>query len=60
LEAEAKLDKQIKYADSKKIPYVAILGPEEAENSEITVKELASGKQQKLKQADTIKLLKKD
>lgn len=35
-----RLDKQIKYADKKGIPYVAIIGPEEAKNKTVTVKNL--------------------
>jgi len=45
LDPKAKLDKQIKYADRKGIPYVLILGPEEAKNDTVTVKDLRSGKQ---------------
>lgn len=40
-----KLAKQFKYADRKKIPFVAIIGPEEKENNEVTVKSMQSGKQ---------------
>lgn len=39
------LSKQIKYADRKKIPYVLILGDEEAEKGIFTVKNLATGEQ---------------
>lgn len=44
-EAEDKLDKQIKYADKKGIPYVLILGPEEVEKKMITLKSLRTGRQ---------------
>ena len=40
------LDKQLKYADIKKIPYVVILGPEEAEKNEVTLKSLQTRTQQ--------------
>lgn len=35
-----KLDKQLKYADKKGIPYVAILGPEEVKKNTVTVKNM--------------------
>jgi len=35
-----RLDKQIKYADKKGIPYVAIIGPDEAKNNKVTLKNL--------------------
>lgn len=41
-----KLDKQLKYADKKGIPYVVILGPEEAENGTATVKDMRKQSQQ--------------
>ncbi len=46
LEADTKLEKQIKYADKKSIPYVIILGEEELRNNTISIKDLVSGKQQ--------------
>ena len=45
LNPTAKLDKQLKYADRKGIPFVAILGPEEVKNDTVTVKDLRTGKQ---------------
>jgi len=42
----AKLDKQLKYASKKAIPYVAILGPEEIEKNVVTLKNMQSGEQQ--------------
>ncbi len=44
----AKLDKQLKYADRKEIPYVIILGPEEVKNKTVTLKNLKTGKQKTL------------
>jgi len=41
-----KIGKQIKYADSLKIPYVAILGSDEVNAGTVTVKDLA-GKTQR-------------
>ena len=48
-DAESKLDKQLKYADQKGIPYVIIIGPDEAKNNTLTLKDLnppAGGKTQ--------------
>lgn len=40
-----KLDKQLKYANRRDIPYVVIVGPEEAKNGQVTLKDLQSGEQ---------------
>lgn len=48
LDSESKLDKQLKYADQKGIPWVAIIGPEEAENNTITLKNLKEKSQETL------------
>lgn len=48
LDPESKLDKQFKYADKKGIPYVVIIGPEEAEKGLLVLKDLKSGSQEKL------------
>lgn len=45
---KAKLDKQLKYASRKGIPYVAILGPDEVEKNMVTLKNMESGEQQSL------------
>lgn len=41
----AKLDKQLKYAAKKGIPYVAIIGPEEASNNTYKLKNMSTGEQ---------------
>ena len=46
--ATKKLDKQIKYADKKGIPYVLIIGPDEAKNNNVTLKNLESKTQETL------------
>src|SRR3954468_5814682 len=46
-----KIGKQIKYADSRKIPYVAILGSDEITAGTVTVKDLAGKTQQTYEQA---------
>jgi histidyl-tRNA synthetase len=47
-----KIGKQIKYADSRGIPYVAILGGDEIEKGTLTVKNLGAQTQQVYTQAD--------
>ncbi len=42
---EAKLDKQLKYADKKGIPFVAIIGEDEVKAQSITLKNMATGEQ---------------
>jgi len=53
----AKLDKQLKYADKKSIPYVVILGPDEVKNETVTLKNLKTGKQETISQSKTIRKL---
>lgn len=52
-----KLDKQLKYADKKGIPYVVIIGPDEEEMGKITVKHMASKKQETITVEELIKKL---
>ena len=52
-----KLDKQLKYADKKGIPYVVIIGPEEAEKKVVKLKDMKSGDQQSLTIKEVIKTL---
>lgn len=49
LEPETKLDKQLKYADLKGIPYVIIIGPDEVKNDQIILKNLLNKTQETLK-----------
>lgn len=49
LTPEVKLEKQLKYADQKGIPYVLIIGPEEAEKGLVTLKNLEAKTQETLK-----------
>ena len=58
LEPGEKLDKQLRYADNKGIPYAVILGPEEIKSGTVTLKNLATGEQVKLKENELIKKLK--
>lgn len=45
LDDDTKMEKQLKYADKKQIPYVVIIGPDEARNDTVTVKNLATREQ---------------
>lgn len=44
---QAKLGKQFEYADKKKIPFVAVVGSEEMQTGNITLKDLQTGTQEK-------------
>lgn len=52
LEPGAKLDKQLKYADQKGIPYVIIIGPDEAAKNLVTVKNLKAKNQRTVSAED--------
>lgn len=54
----AKLDKQLKYADKKGIPYVVIIGPEEAESKTVTLKNLKTKEQKKVAVSEIVPLIK--
>lgn len=43
-----KIDKQLKYANKKGIPYVVIIGPEEVSSGKVVLKNMKTGEQQKL------------
>lgn len=53
------LDKQLKYANRKGIPYVAIIGPDEAKNGTVTLKHLPTRTQKTLSIEKIIEELKK-
>jgi len=57
LNPEKKLDKQLKYADKKGIPYVLILGEEEVKKNVVKLKDLKTGKQQEVPLEQLIKIL---
>ncbi|MDO8487944.1 MAG: histidine--tRNA ligase [bacterium] len=48
LDPEAKLDKQLKFASEKGIPYVVIIGPEEASRNVFRLKNMQTGDQEQL------------
>ncbi|MDP2637594.1 MAG: histidine--tRNA ligase [Candidatus Levybacteria bacterium] len=51
---DAKLEKQLKYADQKGIPYVVVIGPDEAKNGTVTLKNLKTREQEMLNQKDLL------
>ncbi len=53
-----KLDKQLKYADKKNINFAVLIGQDEEKKSEATVKNLMTGKQERVKQQNLAKRLK--
>ena len=50
----SKLQKQLKYADAKAIPYVLLLGPEEIAKGEVKAKLMASGEERLLPRATVV------
>ena len=52
-----RLDRQLKYADRKKIPFVAILGPKEIKEKTVTLKNLKTTKQETISQTKAIQKL---
>jgi len=53
-----KLSKQFKYADSLGIPFVAMIGTDESKNNQVTLKNMATGKQKTIKQGKIISMCK--
>ncbi|MBS1616973.1 MAG: histidine--tRNA ligase [Bacteroidetes bacterium] len=53
-----KLDKQMNYANDKKIPYVVVIGGDEMASGKLTFKNMASGQQDKLTIDEIIERLK--
>jgi len=45
LNPEIKIDKQLKYADKKGIPYVLVFGPDEIKADSVTIKNMSAGTQ---------------
>ncbi|WP_409149977.1 histidine--tRNA ligase [Sphingobacterium sp. BS-2] len=56
--AAVKLKKQMSYADSKGIPYVLLVGDEEAGSGQLSLKNMESGEQEKLTIDELIEKLK--
>ncbi|HMY12638.1 MAG TPA: histidine--tRNA ligase [Bacteroidia bacterium] len=58
-EHAAKMKKQMSYADSKKIPFVVLIGKDEMQSGSLTIKDMATGQQEKLTLNDIISKLSK-
>ena len=56
-EESAKLDKQLKYADKKGIPYVVIIGPEEVKENKVVLKNLKTKEQTKVSIQNLVSLI---
>jgi len=48
LDAETKLEKQLKYADQKQIPYIVVIGPEEVEKNVVQLKNMKTREQKQI------------
>lgn len=57
LEPNSKMEKQIKYALRKKIPYLLILGPEEKEKGMVTIKALDTREQKTVRLDEAIQMI---
>lgn len=58
LDSTSKLEKQLKYADQKAIPYVVIIGPDEAKTNQLTLKDLQNKTQKVISSEELIDKLK--
>jgi len=52
----AKIGAQLKYANDKKIPFVIIVGPDEAKSDEVTIKNMKSGEEKKVQMDKVTKI----
>lgn len=59
LDENAPLEKQLKYADKKEIPYAIIIGPEEIKNNTITLRDMQARQQKSLSLKELISALKR-
>ncbi len=57
LDPKAKLEKQLKYADQKGIPYTVIIGPEEVKINKVTLKNLGNKSQETISVNEVISRL---
>ena len=55
--AATKLKKQLTYADAKRIPYVVLIGEEEMQKGLLSLKDMQTGEQRKLNEADLLTFL---
>ncbi len=59
-EHSAKMKKQMSYADSKKIPFVILIGKDEMKSERLTIKDMATGLQEQLTLNEIISKLSKE
>lgn len=59
LDENSSLEKQLKYADKKGIPYVVIIGPDEASKNMLTFRNMQTAEQTLLSEEDAIAKIKK-
>lgn len=59
-EHSAKMKKQMSYADSKKIPFVILIGKDEMKSERLTIKDMATGLQEQLTLNEIISKLNKE
>lgn len=52
-----KLSKQFKYASQKNIPFVAVIGPDESKNNQVTIKNMTTSEQKQLNLSEITKFL---
>lgn len=52
LDENTKMEKQLKYADQKNIPYVIIIGPNEAQKETVMLKDMRTGEQKEISQSE--------
>ncbi len=57
LDPRTKMDKQLKYASQKNIPYVVLIGPEEAEKNVVTLRNMHKREQQQDTIENIIKMI---
>jgi len=55
--SSAKLKKQLAYADAKNIPYVILIGEEEIQNGQLSLKNMYTGEQKTLNETEALSLL---
>ncbi len=57
LDESAKMDKQLKYANQKQIPYVVVIGPDEAAKETLQLKTMATREQKEVTLDELLKML---
>jgi histidyl-tRNA synthetase len=57
LDAQSKMEKQLKYANSKQIPYVVVVGPNEADQNLLTLKNMQTREQSQMSLEAAVRVL---